>query len=125
VGRRGKGKIVDVLSHNFSVVARYAGGHNAGHTVISKAKSLFCNWCPCGVLRKVPLGHRHSVVLDPWPPEGVKMLPDAGVQVDGNLFVSNRAHVDLCPYHRMIEMERRTLRTRQDRHHVARYWPGL
>ncbi len=44
-GDEGKGKIVDVLSENFSVVARYAGGHNAGHTVIINGKSLFCSSC--------------------------------------------------------------------------------
>ena len=44
-GDEGKGKIVDVLSHNFSVVARYAGGHNAGHTVIINGKSSFFSSC--------------------------------------------------------------------------------
>ena len=42
-GDEGKGKIVDVLSERFAVVARYAGGHNAGHTVIIKGRSLFCS----------------------------------------------------------------------------------
>jgi adenylosuccinate synthase len=51
-GDEGKGKIVDVLSHNFSVVARYAGGHNAGHTVIIKGKKFVLQLVPCGVLRK-------------------------------------------------------------------------
>ena len=44
-GDEGKGKIVDVLSENFSVVARYAGGHNAGHTVIINGKKFFFSWC--------------------------------------------------------------------------------
>jgi adenylosuccinate synthase len=104
-GDEGKGKIVDVLSHNFSVVARYAGGHNAGHTVIIKGKKFVLQLVPCGVLRK---GCRsvigNGVVLDPLAfLKEVKMLREAGVQVDGNLFVSNRAHV-ILPYHRMIEM---------------------
>ena len=42
-GDEGKGKIVDVLSERFSVVARYAGGHNAGHTVIIRGRSSFCS----------------------------------------------------------------------------------
>jgi adenylosuccinate synthase len=104
-GDEGKGKIVDVLSHSFSIVARYAGGHNAGHTVIIKGKKFVLQLVPCGVLRK---GCRsvigNGVVLDPLAfLKEVKMLRDAGVQVDGNLFVSNRAHV-ILPYHRMIEM---------------------
>jgi adenylosuccinate synthase len=104
-GDEGKGKIVDVLSHNFSVVARYAGGHNAGHTVIIKGKRFVLQLVPCGVLRKdcrSIIGN--GVVLDPIAfLKEVGMLRDAGVQVDGNLFVSNRAQV-ILPYHRMIEM---------------------
>ncbi|MGC2698357.1 MAG: adenylosuccinate synthase [Candidatus Angelobacter sp.] len=104
-GDEGKGKIVDVLSHNFSIVARYAGGHNAGHTVIIRGKKFVLQLVPCGVLRK---GCRsvigNGVVLDPLAfLKEVAMLREAGVAVDGNLFVSNRAHV-ILPYHRMIEM---------------------
>jgi len=43
VGDEGKGKIVDVLSEKFNVVARYAGGHNAGHTSSSQARSSSCS----------------------------------------------------------------------------------
>jgi len=104
-GDEGKGKIVDVLSHNFSVVARYAGGHNAGHTVIIQGKKFVLQLVPCGVLRdgcRAVIGN--GVVLDPMALlKEVGMLRQAGVKVDGNLFVSNRAHV-ILPYHRMIEM---------------------
>ena len=50
-GDEGKGKIVDVLSERFDVVARYAGGHNAGHTVIISGKKFVLQLIPCGVLR--------------------------------------------------------------------------
>lgn len=104
-GDEGKGKIVDVLSHHFSVVARYAGGHNAGHTVIIQGKKFVLQLVPCGVLRdgcRAVIGN--GVVLDPMAfLKEVGKLRDAGVKVDGNLFVSNRAHV-ILPYHRMIEM---------------------
>ncbi len=104
-GDEGKGKIVDVLSHHFSVVARYAGGHNAGHTVIIGGRKFVLQLVPCGVLRegcRAVIGN--GVVLDPLALlKEVKMLREAGVHVDGNLFVSNRAHV-ILPYHRMIEM---------------------
>jgi adenylosuccinate synthase len=104
-GDEGKGKIVDVLSDNFSIVARYAGGHNAGHTVIINGKKFVLQLVPCGVLRP---GRRsvigNGVVLDPMAfLKEVAMLREQGVQVDGNLFVSNRAHV-ILPYHRMIEL---------------------
>jgi adenylosuccinate synthase len=104
-GDEGKGKIVDVLSENFSVVARYAGGHNAGHTVIINGKKFVLQLVPCGVLRvacRSVIGN--GVVLDPMAfLKEVGSLREAGVRVDGNLFVSNRAQV-ILPYHRMIEL---------------------
>ena len=104
-GDEGKGKIVDVLSERFSVVARYAGGHNAGHTVIIRGKKFVLQLIPCGVLRpecKGVIGN--GVVLDPMAfLNEVKKLKDAGLPVDGQLFVSNRAQV-ILPYHRMIEL---------------------
>src|SRR5689334_13160312 len=104
-GDEGKGKIVDVLSEKFSVVARYAGGHNAGHTVIISGQKFVLQLVPCGVLRE---GCRsvigNGVVLDPIAfLKEVSALRGAGIKVDGNLFVSNRAHV-ILPYHRMIEL---------------------
>ncbi len=104
-GDEGKGKIVDVLSGNFSIVARYAGGHNAGHTVIINGKKFVLQLVPCGVLRprcRSVVGN--GVVLDPMAfLKEVAALRETGVRVDGNLFVSNRAQV-ILPYHRMIEL---------------------
>ncbi len=108
-GDEGKGKIVDVLSERFSVVARYAGGHNAGHTVIIGGKKFVLQLIPCGVLRPKCRGViGNGVVLDPMAfLSEVKRLRDAGLKVaggaDGQLFVSNRAQV-ILPYHRMIEL---------------------
>jgi adenylosuccinate synthase len=108
-GDEGKGKIVDVLSERFSVVARYAGGHNAGHTVIIKGRKFVLQLIPCGVLRpgcKGVIGN--GVVFDPQAFLGeVKKLKEAGLPVDGQLFVSNRAQV-ILPYHRMIELAAET-----------------
>jgi adenylosuccinate synthase len=104
-GDEGKGKIVDVLSEGFSIVVRYAGGHNAGHTVIINNKKFILQLVPCGVLRsgcRSVIGN--GVVLDPMAfLKETAALRGAGVKVDGNLFVSNRAHV-ILPYHRMIEL---------------------
>jgi adenylosuccinate synthase len=112
-GDEGKGKIVDVLSERFSVVARYAGGHNAGHTVIIAGKKFVLQLIPCGVLRPECRGViGNGVVLDPMAfLSEVKRLRDAGLPVaggpDGQLFVSNRAQV-ILPYHRMIELAAET-----------------
>ncbi len=104
-GDEGKGKIVDVLSEQFSVVARYAGGHNAGHTVIINGKKFILQLVPCGILRagcRSVIGN--GVVLDPLAfLKETAALRENGVKVDGSLFVSNRAHV-ILPYHRMIEL---------------------
>jgi adenylosuccinate synthase len=104
-GDEGKGKIVDVLSERFKVVARYSGGHNAGHTVTIKGKKFILQLIPCGVLREGCRGViGNGVVLDPFAfMKEVDALRATGVKVDGNLFVSNRAHV-ILPYHRMIEL---------------------
>jgi adenylosuccinate synthase len=104
-GDEGKGKIVDVLSESFPVVARYAGGHNAGHTVIINGKKFILQLVPSGVLRPGCRGViGNGVVLDPLAfLKEVANLRTVGVAIDGNLFVSNRAHV-ILPYHRMIEL---------------------
>ncbi len=113
-GDEGKGKIVDVLSEKFDIVARYAGGHNAGHTVIIHGKKFVLQLIPCGVLRpgcKGVIGN--GVVLDPMAfLNEVKKLKDAGLPVDGQLFISNRAQV-ILPYHRMIELAAETAPGRQ------------
>ena len=104
-GDEGKGKIVDVLSERFTAVARYAGGHNAGHTVIHGKQKFVLQLIPCGVLRpgcKSVIGN--GVVIDPiFFLQEVTKLRGLGIDVDGRLFVSNRAQV-ILPYHRMIEL---------------------
>jgi len=117
-GDEGKGKIVDVLSEKFDIVARYAGGHNAGHTVIIGGQKFVLQLIPCGVLRpgcKGVIGN--GVVLDPAAfLNEVKKLKDAGLPAyrpeEKQLFVSNRAQV-ILPYHRMIELAAETAPGRQ------------
>src|ERR1700689_1391767 len=104
-GDEGKGKIVDVLSDRFDVVARYAGGHNAGHTVIIRGQKFILQLVPCGVLRpdcRAVIGN--GVVLDPLAfLKEIGKLDGLGVNTRGQLFLSNRAQV-ILPYHRMIEL---------------------
>jgi adenylosuccinate synthase len=104
-GDEGKGKIVDVLSERFSAVARYAGGHNAGHTVIIGGQKFVLQLIPCGVLRPGCMGViGNGVVLDPIAfLNEVTKLRELGLDVDTQLKVSNRAQV-ILPYHRMIEL---------------------
>ena len=117
-GDEGKGKIVDVLSEKFDIVARYAGGHNAGHTVIIHGRKFVLQLIPCGVLRpgcKGVIGN--GVVLDPAAfLAEVKKLKDAGLEAwkpeAQQLFISNRAQV-ILPYHRMIELAAETAPGRQ------------
>jgi adenylosuccinate synthase len=104
-GDEGKGKIVDVLSSHFNVVVRYAGGHNAGHTVIIGGQRFVLQLIPCGILRpdcQAVIGN--GVVLDPMALlSEIDKLAALGLDVRPQLFVSNRAQV-ILPYHRMIEL---------------------
>jgi adenylosuccinate synthase len=103
-GDEGKGKIVDLFADRFDIVARYQGGHNAGHTVFIGEKKYVLKLIPSGILRpgkKAVIGN--GLVLDPAALlNEIETLQSAGVTVAGNLFISNRAHV-LFPEHRMME----------------------
>jgi adenylosuccinate synthase len=103
-GDEGKGKVVDYLAAHFDLIARYAGGHNAGHTVIFDGHRFVLQLIPCGILRpgkQAVIGA--GLVVDPAAlVSELDSLAKAGVDVNGRLFLSNRAHV-IFPYHRQIE----------------------
>jgi adenylosuccinate synthase len=103
-GDEGKGKIVDYVAASFDYVARYAGGHNAGHTVIFDHKKFILQLIPCGILRpgrQAVIGS--GVVVDPAALIGeLDTLEQAGIDVNGRLHISNRAHV-ILPLHRQVE----------------------
>jgi len=103
-GDEGKGKVVDLFSERFDVVARYQGGHNAGHTVRIGDSKFVLKLIPSGILRpgkKAVIGN--GLVIDPAALlDEIQMLEAAGLQVEGNLFISNRAQV-LLPTHRLME----------------------
>ncbi len=104
-GDEGKGKIVDWLSAHFDIVARYQGGHNAGHTVQVGGRRFVLHLIPSGILREEKvcvIGN--GVVVDPEAlREEVAMLRREGISVaPGRLLVSHRAHV-ILPYHRALE----------------------
>src|SRR5437764_5636319 len=103
-GDEGKGKIVDLFADRFDLVARYQGGHNAGHTVYVGDRKFVLKLIPSGILRpgtKAVIGN--GLVIDPAALLAeIETLEAAGVAVQENLFISNRAHV-LFPVHRMME----------------------
>jgi adenylosuccinate synthase len=103
-GDEGKGKVVDLLAERFDIVARYQGGHNAGHTVFIGEKKFVLKLIPSGILRPgVQAVIGNGVVVDLAALiEEMTMLEAAGISVQNHLRISNRAHV-IFPFHRLIE----------------------
>ena len=103
-GDEGKGKIVDLVAPRFSIVARYGGGHNAGHTVYVGGRKTILRLIPSGILHTgVTCLIGNGVVVDLQALfDEVEELARAGVHVDGRLLVSDRAHV-ILPHHRDLD----------------------
>jgi len=110
-GDEGKGKIVDFLSEKADVVARYQGGHNAGHTVVIKNEKFILHLIPSGILyknKKCLIGN--GVVIDPAALiEEINGLRERGVKISKNLFISKNAHV-IMPYHMALDRQSEKLR---------------
>src|SRR5437660_11918808 len=102
-GDEGKGKVVDYLSGSFDYIARVAGGHNAGHTVIIGKDRYVLQLIPCGILRP----KQHAVigtgtVVDPAAlSTEIATLSKAGFDVKGPMQVTTRAH-SIFHYHRKL-----------------------
>ena len=103
-GDEGKGKIIDLLAPAFDVVARYQGGHNAGHTVYVKGKKVVLHLIPSGILHPDKLCIiGNGVVIDPKAfLEEVQELKKFGATIDDNLVISKGAHL-IFPYHSLRE----------------------
>jgi len=104
-GDEGKGKIVDLLTPHFNVVARYQGGHNAGHTVYVGGRKFVLHLIPSGILHPgVMCLIGNGVVVDPRALfTEVDELAGMGFDVRGRLFVSDKAHL-ILPYHRELDV---------------------
>ncbi len=104
-GDEGKGKIVDLLTAHFSIVARYQGGHNAGHTVYVNGRKFVLRLIPSGILHPgVICVIGNGVVVDPKALLAeVDELVAAGIDVDGRIVVSDKAHL-ILPYHRDLDL---------------------
>jgi len=103
-GDEGKGKVVDLFAERFDIVARYQGGHNAGHTVFIGEKKFVLKLIPSGILRpgvQAVIGNGVVVDLGALLDE-IGMLEAAGIDVRSQLRISNRAHV-IFPFHRLVE----------------------
>ncbi len=104
-GDEGKGKIVDLLTPNFAVVARYQGGHNAGHTVYADGRKIILRLLPSGILHPhVTCAIGNGVVIDPQALFAeIEELAGLGYDIGGRLVISERAHL-ILPYHRELDL---------------------
>jgi len=104
-GDEGKGKIIDLLTERADVVARYQGGHNAGHTVVVGMDEFILHLIPSGILhkgKKCIIGN--GVVVDPAALiEEMDGLIKRGIRFDANLLISRNAHL-IMPYHKAIDV---------------------
>ncbi|HDI52502.1 adenylosuccinate synthase [candidate division KSB1 bacterium] len=103
-GDEGKGRIVDLLSENADVVARYQGGANAGHTVVVNGEQFILHLVPSGILHPhVTCVIGNGVVLDPEALlTEIDFLRSKSIQVEGRLLISGNAHV-IMPYHKVLD----------------------
>lgn len=110
-GDEGKGKIVDVLTEKADVVARYQGGHNAGHTVVINNEKFVLHLIPSGILHKDKLCIiGNGVVIEPSALiEEINGLKERGVDVGKNLLISKNAHL-IMPYHIAMDNAHEKLR---------------
>jgi len=104
-GDEGKGKIIDLITSSFDIVARYQGGHNAGHTVYVKGQKIILHLVPSGILHKDKLCLiGNGVVIDPKAfLDEVSELRKFGVEINDNIVISKNAHL-ILPYHALIDI---------------------
>jgi adenylosuccinate synthase len=104
-GDEGKGKIVDLLTPHFSIVGRYQGGHNAGHTVYVNGTKFILRLIPSGILHPgVTCVIGNGVVIDPVALFAeVDELTRNGIDVGNRILISDKAHL-ILPYHRDLDL---------------------
>ena len=103
-GDEGKGKVVDVLTPNYTVVARFQGGPNAGHSLHFGDKSFVLRTVPSGIFREGSVNIiGNGVVVDPVSlTEELRNIAEQGIDVKKKLFISKKAHI-ILPTHRMLD----------------------
>ncbi len=103
-GDEGKGKIIDLLTERFDIVARYQGGHNAGHTVAIHGSKYVLHLIPSGILHPdkiCAIGNGVVIDLQALKHE-ISHLAGEGIGCRGRLLISDRAHI-ILDYHRAVE----------------------
>ena len=127
-GDEGKGKIVDLLTERAEAVARFQGGHNAGHTLVIGGAKTILSLIPSGILRDgraLPDRQRRRAVARGAVPGGRDAARAQGVPVLERLRISPACPL-ILPSHVALDRARETAARRQcDRHHRARHRPGL
>jgi len=110
-GDEGKGKIIDLLTERANVVARYQGGHNAGHTVVVGTEEFILHLIPSGILHKNKtciIGN--GVVVDPAALlEEMDALVKRGIRFSESLLISRNAHL-IMPYHKALDIASENLK---------------
>lgn len=102
-GDEGKGRIVDICAAKADLVVRYHGGNNAGHTIMVGEEIFALHLIPSGIVRGKPCVIGSGVVVDLSALlEEKKNLESRGLQVDGNLALSDHCHL-ILPYHKALE----------------------
>ena len=103
-GDEGKGKLVDLLADRFDYIVRYQGGNNAGHTILIGDRKFILRLVPSGILHPGKIAViGNGLVVDPVSlVDEMDQLAAAGVDVERQLRISNRAHV-LLPTHKLVE----------------------
>jgi adenylosuccinate synthase len=104
-GDEGKGLIVDLLTPHFSIVGRYQGGHNAGHTVYANGRKFVLRLLPSGILHDgITCVIGNGVVVDPQALfSEIDEVTAAGVTIGDRLVLSDKAHL-ILPYHRELDV---------------------
>lgn len=103
-GDEGKGKIVDILSPEYNIVARYQGGANAGHTIVFQGKKYVLHLIPSGIFTKgIKCVIGNGTVIDPVALlEEISLIEKEGIDLKDRLFISRDAHL-ILPYHKIID----------------------
>ena len=106
-GDEGKGKIIDLFAENVDVVARYQGGHNAGHTICFDEKEFVLHLIPSGIFHAGKLCViGNGVVVDPIAlADEMRQLEEMDVDLEGRLVISDRANL-IMPYHGVSDQGR-------------------
>ncbi|HJN53921.1 MAG TPA: adenylosuccinate synthetase, partial [Flavobacteriaceae bacterium] len=103
-GDEGKGKIVDVLTTDYKIIARFQGGPNAGHTLVFNGKKHVLHTIPSGIFHKNKINIiGNGVVIDPVILQNeLKNLEAEGVNYKKSLLISKKAHL-ILPTHRLLD----------------------